>query len=481
MHRRSTRLLLLSLLLLALLTAGARLYLIPAASMACGYSAKVMATAVFASGRDPNSVQSIDLAGGDLAPIEKFTTPVVHHDTQSVTTSSLGGLVKRTAQYHPTQGATLLPRGTPLLSSSSSTSPSPDTPQSFSPANPSRDQLWPRGNQVEIPHLPALEAVVAEAFAEPNPEKPRRTRALIIARNGRIIAERYGPNFDVSSRLPGWSMTKSVINALVGILIHQNKLTLEDASLLPEWTTTPDDPRADITLDQLLRMSSGLEFDETYSNPLSDVTTMLFRKGNTATFASHKPLLHPPGTDWSYASGTTNIISRIVRLTLADDATYHAFPKTELFTPLGMTTAVIERDYAGNFVGSSFMIATARDWARFGLLYLNDGLTPAGTRLLPEGWTKYSRTPAPAAPNERYAAHFWLRLRPPSNDDPDKTPAAPLPPDTFHMAGHEGQYLTLIPSEHLLILRLGLTRYPKSWNQEKFAANILSALAKNPE
>ncbi|MEM8952942.1 MAG: serine hydrolase [Verrucomicrobiota bacterium] len=478
MPRRTTRLALLTLLLLVLLSAFTRRYLIPATSMACGYSAKIMATAVFAAGRDPNSVRTIDLAGGSLKPLEMFTSPSINHDNQSATTSALGGLVKRTAQYHPTHGVTLLPRHTPP-SSSSLTLSFDEPPLTFSPSRPTTfpiDQAINRSS--DQPNI--LSSIVTEAFTDPNPKKPRRTRALLIIHNNQIVAEKYGSGFNADSRLPGWSMTKSVFNALVGILIHQNKLSLEDAALLPEWTDSPNDPRARITLNQLLHMSSGLEFDENYANPLSDVTTMLFRKGNTSTFASHKPLLFAPGDHWSYSSGTTNIISRFIRLTLADDPTYHAFPKEELFTPLGMTTAVVERDYAGNFVASSFMIATARDWARFGLLFLNDGIAPDGTRLLPQGWTQYSRAPAPADPYNRYAAHFWLRLRP-LGENPNQYPSSHLPPDTFHMAGHEGQFITLIPSENLLILRLGLSRYPKTWNQEVFAGKVVQALSQSHE
>jgi CubicO group peptidase (beta-lactamase class C family) len=477
---RHRRILLLALFLVAfLVTAAARFYVIPTLSMACGYSAKVLCSAVFVAGRNPDDVLAVDLAGGYLKPIELLTTATVDNENLSVTTESLFGLLKRTAIYRPGKGSILLPRNIDPDTLSARPTQNP-APPSFSSPDPRLTLPWPAGERVDIPNTNTpLQDTVATAFTDPDPEKPRRTRALIVVQNGRIIAEQYADNFDAQSRFPGWSMTKSITSALIAIRVHQGELSLQDTNLLPEWREQADDQRAAISLDNLLRMSSGLHFGEDYQDPLSLANKMLFRSSDTSGLAAAQPLEHQPGTHWFYSSGTSNILSRILRLSLADDSQYHTFPRRELFEPLGMTSAVLETDLAGNFVGSSFFFATARDWARFGLLYLNDGLTPDGTRLLPEGWVEYTRTPAPVAPPHLYGAHFWLRICP-RDTDPKDLPPNPLPADTFHMAGHEAQYITFIPSQNLLIIRLGLTRYPETWNQEKFATEILQSLTPPP-
>ena len=255
----------------------------------------------------------------------------------------------------------------------------------------------------------AITAALDDAFAEPGPVPTRRTRAVVVVQDGRLVAERYGAGHGPESALPGWSMTKSVVNALAGVLVREGKLALDAPLRVPEWSA-PDDPRRALTLRQLLQMSSGLAFTESYGNPLGDVIWMLFGTGDAAGFAARKPLAAPAGQRWSYSSGTTNIICRALRGAVGGtEVDYQLFPRRALFEPLGMTSAIIEPDAAGTFVGSSLMFATARDWARFGLLFLQDG-TWAGRRILPEGWVAFSVTPAPAAPGGVYGAHFWLRL-----------------------------------------------------------------------
>jgi CubicO group peptidase (beta-lactamase class C family) len=311
------------------------------------------------------------------------------------------------------------------------------------------------------------------AFSEPGPLRLRRTRAVVVVYNGRIIAERYAPGFSRYTPLIGWSMTKSVINALIGILVKEGRLKLQDRTLIPEWRE-PGDPRGDITLDQLLRMSSGLTFNEDYTNPLKDVIYMLLGTGDMAAYAAKKPLQTKPGCKWEYSSGTTNILARILRDRLSDRAFDHlTFPRRALFDPLSMSSAVMEPDASGTFVGSSFMYASARDWARFGLLYLNDGVW-AGERILPEGWVAYSRTPTTLSPHGEYGAHFWLDI--PSYYKTGESRGISLPSDAFHAAGHEGQFITIIPSRKLVVVRLGLTRLKGAWDQKLFIGKILEAI-----
>ena len=328
-----------------------------------------------------------------------------------------------------------------------------------------------KGCFMEDAKLTRLASVLDWAFAEPEPKHLRRTRAVVVMHQGKIVAERYAPGFDQDMPLPGWSMAKGVVNALVGILVGQGKLDLDAPVPVPEWQMNGD-PRREITLDQLMRMKSGLEFSEKASNPFSDVTRMLFTTPDAAAYAANKPLVAKPGTRWNYASGTTNLVSRIIRHTLGEDD-YRQFPYRALFGPLGMRSTQFESDASGTFVGSSFLYAKARDWAKFGLLYCQDGVW-LGERILPEGWVYYSTTPV--ATDRQYGAHFWLNIQQKNSTmDLDR----PLPADAFHAMGYEGQCVSIVPSQQLVVVRLGLTRKSSAWRQDRFLNLIIDALAKN--
>ena len=249
--------------------------------------------------------------------------------------------------------------------------------------------------------------------------------------------------------LIGWSMSKMAINALVGIAVQDGKLTLADSALLPEWRGDAD---SRITLDQLLRMTTGLSFNEDYTDHSSDVIQMLFVQGDKAGFAAAKPLEHSPGTYWQYSSGTSNIIARILRQRFADEQEYLRFPCKRLFEPLGMSSAVLEP-------------ASARDWARLGLLFLHDGQWQ-GQRLLPEGWVAYSLTPTKDAPDARYGAHVWLKLpKSPGLGEPQ------MPADTYY----DEQVVAVVPSRDLVIVRLGITREEGAWDHARDLAPIVRA------
>src|SRR5262249_39611111 len=205
-----------------------------------------------------------------------------------------------------------------------------------------------------------------------------------------------------------------------------------------------------IKLEDLLRMRSGLKFAESYSDFSSEVIEMLFNQPDAAAYAARQPLIAAPGGTWSYASGTTNILSAFVRRVVGED--YLNWPSRVLFEPLGMTSAILEPDAAGTFVCSSFMLATARDWLRFGELFLNDGIWHA-KRLLPEGWVAFSVMPTPQSPGGNFGAHWWLKLPPEIGGG--SAAAARIPPDAFFAIGHEGQIPTVIPSRRLVAVRLG--------------------------
>jgi CubicO group peptidase (beta-lactamase class C family) len=420
-------------------------------SIGTAYKAKMLCSGVFVSRRDPRDVLA-DLEADDLARLRRITTSI-NPDMKSVKATALG-LLTRAARYRAGAGCSLVMDG-------GMPAGSPAGHERVAPAAATR---------FAVAKLDRLEPILDRAFAEPNPQHARRTRAIVILEKGRIVAERYATGIGPDTPLIGWSMTKSVVNALVGILVKDGRLSLNGPVQVPEWQT-PDDPRSRITLDHLLRMSSGLQFDEDPRHQLADVTQMLLGVPDAAAYAVKKDLEATPGTRWQYSSGNTNIIARIMRTVIGDDHQYLAFPHRALFDRIGMSNAVMETDASGTFVGSSFMFATARDWARFGTLYLQDGVWD-GQRILPEGWVAYSRSPAPSDSRRHYGAHFWLQM-----PDEYRGSGASLPDDTFHAIGYEAQFVTIVPSRETVIVRLGLARYPDAWDHPAFVRDVLAALA----
>jgi CubicO group peptidase (beta-lactamase class C family) len=346
------------------------------------------------------------------------------------------------------------------------------------PVNP-EEVPWPSGDLQLEEDLPQnvnkllLVEAMDNVFSEPDPEHLRRTRAVVVVYDGRLIAERYAPGFTKDTPLIGFSMTKSVTSALVGILVGQGKLSIHEPASVPEWKE-PGDPRRAITLDQLLRMSSGLKFIEEYEeNPLSDTSVMLFLKPDSAAYAANMPLDAEPDEKWHYSSGTTSIISRIIRHTIGNQADYFAFPRQALFNRIGMRSAIFEPDASGNLLCTSNLYASARDWARFGLLYLQDGIWE-GKRILPEGWVKYTTTPTPNAPMGKYGAQFGLNRG--DRENPKKRLYPRLPADLFFLEGYQGQSVVIIPSRKLVVVRLGMT-HTGGWGLESFMVDILKTVS----
>lgn len=435
----------------------------PTGLVATGYTAKWICSSHFNSGVDPTVAQS-ELPDNPLVPILRTTV-----DTDAgVVKASLLGLYQQHAAYTDGLGCTLMTSGEDRL---------PENASAGEPIAVNPDALWPTGAKVDLSQVPngvdqaAVQAAVNAALAEPFGDNSRRTRAAIVVYDGQIVAEGYGPGFDENSPLLGWSMTKSVTNALLGTLVRDGKLALEKSPPVPEWAG-PDDPRNAITLDQLLRMSSGLEFAEEYSNLTSDVTQMLYVQESMGGFSAEKPLVTSPDGIWNYNSGTTNILQRVIRTVLGSDEAYWRYPREALFEPLGMATAIIEPDAAGDFVGSSYGYASGRDWARIGLLYLQDGVWQ-GERILPEGWVAYSTTQTPLSDGE-YGAHFWLNQDAPGQPGSREWPD--LPEDLYYMSGHDGQTVAVIPSRNVVIVRLGLTYDSDAWAVEEFIGDVLDAL-----
>ena len=323
---------------------------------------------------------------------------------------------------------------------------------------------WPRG-ALALADRAAFDALVAEAFAAKSTPTLGETHALLIVQGGRISFERYSEGLDAASTHHSWSKAKSITQALVGLLVQAGKLDIHRPADVPEWA---QDARGEITLDQLLRMSSGLKFIEDYApggNP-SDVIAMLYGEGkdDVAAYAARQPLEHAPGTYWSYASGTSNIVARIVgRALQTRGADFERFMREGLFLPLGITSAIPKFDPAGTFIGSSFCFMTAQDFARFGLLYLRDGVWE-GQRLLPDGWVDYSRTPTfqqPGVDAGRYGAHWWLDIG---------------GPGSFSANGFDGQFTIIVPDRDVIIVRHGATALAMKDNLRAWIGKLAASL-----
>ena len=311
-----------------------------------------------------------------------------------------------------------------------------------------------------------LQNVIDDAFNEAGKQKLRQLRAVVVVYDGKIIAEKFADGFNKNSVHTGWSMAKSVTNALIGILVKKGQLRISDTDLIPEWH---NDSRKNITLDQLLHANAGLQWEEIYTRS-SPVTDMLFKKGDMAKDAIRYRLENKPGTFFQYSGGTTNILSYIIRKKTGES--YFNFPNRELFFKTGMYSTILEPDASGMYVGSSYCYASARDWARFGLLYLNDGIVN-GERILPEGWVKYTTTPSQGARRGQYGAQFWLNAGAPGN--PSNRFFPDVPTDCFWADGFAGQNVWIIPSKKLVIVRLSLEQGNKL-DENKFLSDIIKSI-----
>jgi len=291
---------------------------------------------------------------------------------------------------------------------------------------------------------PRLEAAATRLFSPDAEPAPGETRALLVVHRGRIVLERYAEDVDAETTLPSWSMAKSVLQALVALLVRDGRLDPDAPADVPEWQG-PGDARRGITPDHLLRMCSGLAFREIYAaNEGSDVVDMLFGRGkdDVAAFAASFPPAHAPGSWHSYSSGDSNILAGVVRRVLGPGEHTLRFLEKELLHRIGMQSAKPRFDAAGTFIGSSFVYATARDFARFGLLYLRGGVWE-GEAVLPPDQVSYARTPVgvPPCPGD-YGGHWWLSL--------DGSA-------TFSANGFQGQYTVLSPERDVVLVRLGVS------------------------
>jgi CubicO group peptidase (beta-lactamase class C family) len=432
------------LLLLALFLVVAGYLAIKFPPILAGMASKTMCSCVYVMGRTPESVVEKELSvfpGLNRAEFEFIDSTVV---------KATFGWKTRTSIFRKGLGCTLLAEQT----EGEVRRQAPALPGPFPFGQDT--VAWPLGD-LTSDSLPAgvngeaIRAAIAEGFEETDPGKPKNTLAIVVVYDGQIVGERYAEGFSKQSLLMGWSMTKSFTNALVGRLVGEGKLKLEDPAPIAEWQ---QDERKNITLNHLMQASSGLEWDESYFAP-GHFHNMFMHSDDKGGYAASQKLKYPIGTHWEYSSGTSNILSKIIRQAVGDDD-YPRYAYENFFYKVGMHHTLVEPDASGTFVGSSYGYASARDWARFGLLFLNDGVVN-GERILPEGWAAYSSTPAPAAPKGEYGAQFWLNAGEKGNPQNCYHPG--LPNDEYGAEGFEQQNVFIIPSKKLVLVRLGVSHH----------------------
>jgi hypothetical protein len=413
-----------ALLIVAIL--GGCVYLDSLMPIITGYAAKNLASDVFVSGREPADVEALDLHFSFI----KFNHNKVDYENHTVTSRFLWR--KATALYREGYGVTLL-RGKKakerLLADKFPLEPEAAGPEMLTPGDPALAE------RLE----PIAKALVDDHAYNGTPF------AFVVLHDGAIVAERYRPGITEDTRLLSWSMGKSFTNALVGLMVGDGLVDIYAPMDIPQWK---DDNRRAITLNDLMQMQSGLEWNENYGNR-SDVNLMLHQEEDMGLFALSKPLMVKPGTHWYYSSGSTNIVMRYLRGKFSSDKAFWTYIRERLFAPLGIRNACFEPDMSGTPVGSSYLYVTARDYARFGQMFLDDGCV-AGERILPEGWVDYSVTPASDSQGG-YGAFFWLNQ---NKSCPD------VPEDMFSCQGHDGQEIYIIPSKNLVVVILGYSPKP---------------------
>ncbi|MDD1528308.1 serine hydrolase [Bradyrhizobium sp. WBOS7] len=411
--------------------------------IATGFVADVLCAETFVSGLDPrrNFAETNDAMPGTGLITWAMDTRVDR--VRKNVTVTLFGIGRSRAVYRDGLGCTL-DHGAGIA---------PVEP----PATDRQPALLPEiaGPAIVPPQSPSLAAALDRAFAEPAQPPYRRTRAVVVMKSGRIVAERYADGIGPETPLLGFSMAKSVVSALIGVLVRQGKLKLDGPAPVAAWKD-PDDPRHAITVDQLLRHTAGLALGSSLRASLGSafepVNRMKFMESDMAAYAESIPLATAPGAAWNYHDGNMLVLSHLIRDAAGGTAeSALRFARRELFAPLGMRHVTLQLDASGTIEGSSEMLASARDWARFGQLYLNDGLA-GGKRILPEGWVKYSAT---ATPNAwvGIGAGFWTNRGDSFGANFRVTHGWPR--DAFFAKGTIGQYTIVIPSEQLVIVRLG--------------------------
>ena len=424
----------------------------PKLDLISGFAAKSIASGHFIDGR---SQEMIEKGDNDIKLIDLATNKI--NEAGKFSTASVFGLKERKAIYREGLGGTLIDDEF-------------DVNKAYE--KPRRNKV---SNQLAYPYgdldhkdtvfstidYNKLNAAVANAFDKKG-IIDKRTRSVLVLYKNKIVAEKYDEGFNKNSKILGWSMTKSITATIFGILQHQGKYNINTPAPIVEWK---NDDRKIITINDLLHMNSGLAWSEDYT-AISDATKMLFLSRNMGRIQLEKEAAYKPNTHWNYSSGTTNLLSFILRNQFKTHQEYLDFWYSALIDKIGMHSMIVETDMAGNYIGSSYAWATTRDWGKFGLLYLNKG-NWNGEQLFDQSWAKYVATPT-AGSNGDYGAHFWLNA---GGRYPD------APKDLYSANGFQGQKVFIIPSMDLVIVRMGLTEDAK-FNVNGMLKEILGSFKK---
>ncbi|MEO5776981.1 MAG: serine hydrolase [Flavobacterium sp.] len=429
-----------------------RIAIYPQLDLISGFSAKSVASGHFIDNRNLEIIQQGD---NDIPKIDWATNEI--NDKGKFATSTVHGLKERKAIYREGLGAT-------LINGDFDVAKSYEVPKRTFIKN---NLPYPLGNNnpedsvfANIDYYKLIKAV-EDAFDKEG-QKKKRTRSVVVLYKDHLIAEKYAPGFTATSKILGWSMTKSLTGTYFGILQKQGKIDIMNPAPIAEWK---NDERSKITINDLLHMNSGLEWEEDYTK-ICDATKMLFQAEDMSRCQLEKPAKFKPDTYWYYSSGTTNLLSGILRKQFKTHQEYLDFWYSSLLDKIGMNSALIETDMSGNFVGSSYGWATTRDWAKFGLLYLHKG-NWNGEQLFDESWAKYVATPTNTS-NGKYGAQFWINA---GGYFPD------VPRDMYYCSGYQGQMVAIIPSQDLVIVRMGLTEEP-DFDFNGFLRDVIGSLKK---
>lgn len=429
----------------------------PKLNIIAGYASKNMSSNIFHAERSLEHIHTTD----NNVPSIKIAKTTVDHDSK-ITTSSVLGILSRKTLFREGQGAVVIDSDFDI--NQKFLIPKRTTNQSKLP--------YPYGTGEPVDstfsniNYKKLEVAIDSAFNEDSEEFLKNTRSVLVLYKDQIIAERYAAPFDKNTEFLGWSMAKSLLATVIGTLELKQDFDIQQPLVefmdLKAWEK---DDRKKITTAHLLKMTSGLAWEEDYTK-ISDVTKMLFLERDMTKTQALKELEYKPGKHFNYSSGTTNLISGVLRSQFQTQQEYLDFPYTQLIDKIGMNSMLFETDMEGNYVGSSYAWATARDWAKLGLLYLHKG-NWNDTQIFKESWADYTALPTKESKNE-YGAQFW------TNTDgymPD------APKDMYYADGYHGQRIFIIPSKDVVIVRTGLTHTKRTGSYDIMNSLVRDVLA----
>lgn len=431
-----------TLYVLVVLLIIAVVYNYPKLNILAGYSAKNVASSVFLANR---SLVYTDTVDNNFSPVNLASD--VLDITKKTATSSAFGLLTRKAIYRKGLGSVLM---------------LDDKDETASYLVPKRKKQisnapYPYGNASQKDTIiknidyKNLDKAVTSVF------KKSKTRSVLVIYKDVVIVEKYSDGFDENSKLLGWSMTKSILSTIFGVLEHQHKININKRAPIASWQS---DERKNITIHNLLQMNSGLEWDENYAT-ISDATKMLFLDRDMTKTQEEKQLVGKPNASWNYSSGTSNLLSGILRKQFKTHQEYLDYWYSNLIDKIGMNSMVLEADLSGNYVGSSYSWATTRDWAKFGLLYLHNG-NWNGTPLFTKQWVDYITEPTPASKGG-YGAHFWLNKGGKLKD---------IPKNMYYAKGFQGQRVYVLPDQEMVVVRMGLGEF----NENDFLREVINSV-----